>query len=729
MHNDTPITDNAQDKLGFGEMARHLSGVLLRKDLPGGFVVGIEGAWGSGKSSLANLTLMQLEGYDHGPIIIRFSPWLIGSRDDLLHQFFIALDSSISKHLPDQRRRHAKTLIRSYARAVARASPVIGAAAEAAVAFSSIPSGGILSRFVNCVANVAPDDETPSLYQLKEGLCSELKNLRKPTLVFIDDLDRLEPLEATEVLRLVKAVADFPNITYILAYDPQRLARCLQTATGYEEGEAYIEKIVQTAVKVPQPMHFDLRSWLYEEVRALVTPSTVSDGAWERLERAVSVWCHEYVTTPRDIVRVSNAMKVYVAPVADKVDIADGLFIQIVRNHSPKLYSWIESYVAKEFGSDSNNENTAWTDTVRDSFATLDEEVLSEIGKTDEELGRLMANLQQHLPRLRIQDSGELSPSQMESSNHYAAEHRLWSASYFRFYFALSVPSGSINDYEVQMFLSECENSSQTAVESFDRLCRTTRPQGGNMAQVLFSRILEQGERWSSNQVGGLFSVLGRTMDEFALNSRMQLGSPPRFYKETSEALRLLRHLGAEERMKVLKHSFENASSLVWLSGIVGEAIKEHGFGGFSGKPEATRLLNKREFEYVREEYLNFMKRIDLYNLREKPYFLGGMYVWYWAGGEAEARAWVEKESAEDLAFLDLLGRMFSSSARWPSMDPVFDGYLAADTLDMFFVSAESVKERLTGVAMKEAHPYEMRACAQTILERIEDKPQIGLSK
>lgn len=55
MNNDMPICGPDEDKLGFNEMARHLADVFLRNDLFEGFVVGIEGAWGSGKSSLVNL--------------------------------------------------------------------------------------------------------------------------------------------------------------------------------------------------------------------------------------------------------------------------------------------------------------------------------------------------------------------------------------------------------------------------------------------------------------------------------------------------------------------------------------------------------------------------------------------------------------------------------------------------------------------------------------------------
>ena len=64
--------------------------------------------------------------------------------------------------------------------------------------------------------------------------------LEHPIVVFVDYLDRLEPSEAAEVLRLVKVVVDFPNVAYILAYDPEVLAlRTLYFAHRSDESFQY----------------------------------------------------------------------------------------------------------------------------------------------------------------------------------------------------------------------------------------------------------------------------------------------------------------------------------------------------------------------------------------------------------------------------------------------------------------------------------------------------------
>jgi predicted KAP-like P-loop ATPase len=85
---DTPLSCTGHDRLGFGEIAHHLATAFLQNDLSQGFVIGVEGAWGSGKSSLVNMTLNELGNKEDGPHVVRFAPWLVGSRNELLIQLF-----------------------------------------------------------------------------------------------------------------------------------------------------------------------------------------------------------------------------------------------------------------------------------------------------------------------------------------------------------------------------------------------------------------------------------------------------------------------------------------------------------------------------------------------------------------------------------------------------------------------------------------------------------------
>src|SRR5450755_3400008 len=55
-----------------------------------------------------------------------------------------------------------------------------------------------------------------SMSEVKAEIAEDLRALRAPILVVLDDLDRLTPQETLEALQLIKANGDFPNLIYLI---------------------------------------------------------------------------------------------------------------------------------------------------------------------------------------------------------------------------------------------------------------------------------------------------------------------------------------------------------------------------------------------------------------------------------------------------------------------------------------------------------------------------------
>jgi hypothetical protein len=87
------------------------------------------------------------------------------------------------------------------------------------------------------------------LQEQKKAAALALAALSRRIVVFIDDLDRLEPTEIAEVLRLVRAVADFPNVIYVLSYDSNAVTSALEAVLEIEDGTEYLEKFIQVNFK------------------------------------------------------------------------------------------------------------------------------------------------------------------------------------------------------------------------------------------------------------------------------------------------------------------------------------------------------------------------------------------------------------------------------------------------------------------------------------------------
>jgi hypothetical protein len=183
------------------------------------------------------------------------------------------------------------------------------------------------------------------LSQLKERLVSSLRDLGHRFIVTIDDVDRLEPQEVIEVLRLARSVADFPNVIYLLCYDSEILSHSIEVAAKVKNGKAYLEKIVQLTVTVPKPEPFQLRNWFGEELRGIA--ATKSDDELSRLKSIIDQEGGRQLKSPRAVVRALDSIRFFWPPLRTvQGDLADLVWLQLIKDGNPQLFRWVESYCA-----------------------------------------------------------------------------------------------------------------------------------------------------------------------------------------------------------------------------------------------------------------------------------------------------------------------------------------------------------------------------------------------
>lgn len=76
---DAAVEDVPEDRYGFSNIAENISRSILSLPQDASNIVGIEGAWGSGKTSLLNLILKNLTlNKDSHTHVLHISPWLSG---------------------------------------------------------------------------------------------------------------------------------------------------------------------------------------------------------------------------------------------------------------------------------------------------------------------------------------------------------------------------------------------------------------------------------------------------------------------------------------------------------------------------------------------------------------------------------------------------------------------------------------------------------------------------
>lgn len=313
-----PIETKSDDSLNRGEFIGRLSKSLVTsRGISTGIVVGLTGSWGSGKSSLLNLLREHLKLQYPEILIVNFDPWLVSGRDDLITQFLAQVIGTINSEpkLHDKLKSISKTL----AKYGSQLSPIVNVVK---------PGLGTILRSSFAVVEQALSG-TKDLFRLRKDLEAELEKAGLPIVVMIDELDRVEDQEVRAVAQLVRAVADFRSISYILAFDAERVTDALGGAGDKteraERGKAYLEKIVQLQIPVP----IMLEEEILKLIESSLLPILVELGAPkdalsnERYREVASALTSGVISTPRDVKRLIGTFHAIVGMVFGEVDWID----------------------------------------------------------------------------------------------------------------------------------------------------------------------------------------------------------------------------------------------------------------------------------------------------------------------------------------------------------------------------------------------------------------------
>ncbi len=294
---DAPAT---KDLLGFKPHAERLA-ALIQKQIPdkASFVIGIEGEWGEGKSSFINLlkAVFPTEETDEArPTIVDFNPWWFEGSDQLLRHFFDELLGQIDRS--GRWTAPARKFMRGLAGLLdggGKAAQLVSDPGVIAAGKTAEKAGGLLKKLGG--------EKTRSAQVLKASSKHVLEAQRFKTVVFIDDLDRLPAREIVELFRVIKAVADLPNIVYVIAYDRAIVASALDEVHK-GRGEAYLEKIVQLPYRLPKPTPAAFRAYWRRGLGVLPSfKDKLADSTADTAD-CLQVLVDAFVQTPRDMKRL-----------------------------------------------------------------------------------------------------------------------------------------------------------------------------------------------------------------------------------------------------------------------------------------------------------------------------------------------------------------------------------------------------------------------------------------
>ena len=323
---DKPINKISEDLLGRAPFSFQLAKAITNYKENSGLVIGIYGSWGTGKTSIINMIENEISNFeDDKTIFIRFSPWNYSDKDSLIRLFF----ESLKIKLNIQRNKKINNAIDNYLEALDILT---------IFPFFNTNLVGIFKKIIKSIRN---NNEISDLETNKRSLEKHLVETNKKIIVVIDDLDRLTNIQIREIFQLVKQVADFPNLIYILSMDRDVVARAL-TEVQNIDGNDYLEKIVQIPFEIPKIGKDKLQNILNNKIENIINSSN------EKIDININYWskvyfkCIEpYINTIRDVNRVINTFQFRFPVLIQETCFEDLFAITVLEVLEPKLYKWI----------------------------------------------------------------------------------------------------------------------------------------------------------------------------------------------------------------------------------------------------------------------------------------------------------------------------------------------------------------------------------------------------
>lgn len=719
---DRPLRRGEEDKLGFRETARRIAISLVDHSSNGGLVVGIEGKWGSGKSSLLSLIERELEELpeDQKPSVVSFRPWLVGNRDTLLANLFallkIEIDEVVSeasdapRALPIKAKAAAEAL-RKFVAGLGRAGAIVEVAGDA-TGFSPLTWIG---RCLKALRSYGKDKsaETP-LDELKENLVRSLRDLGHRFIITIDDVDRLEPVEAIEVLRLARSVADFPNVIYLLCYDREVLSHSIEQAAGIKSGQSYIEKIVQLTVMVPTPEPFQLRQWFGEELQSI--GSAKNDDELARLQSIIDSEGARQLKSPRSVVRVLDSIRFFWPSLRDTgADLADLVWLQLLKSGNSSLYIWVEEYYATAAVLSLGNARIDDSHRAK-QLAALHETV--ETGYFENDIYKHYFSEQ--LPGFEIDYSkdgdGFKLHQKISDGTLYKAinNRRISSPDHYRLYFTLSGPSHALTHKNFDTFWSAFESGTDQMEDLILELHTEDFAGSLGKADVLFERIKGVTHKvLTAAQSKVLLIALSNVMDKCYRTRPFDIYWVNSLWDRAERLVPvLLSQLSANERESTLDTMFKDGKAVGWLTTLFRRDTFSQGRYGDQQRPEYDWLFTGAELDRIAEIMISRYRAMSSAEVLAVINPASMLFAWQQGGDEDGPRQIVKSCIETDEGLIETLERL---TTKIHSSDRGSFSVIRKDNIERFLdytIAEERIKalqanEMLSGRAKNLAEAFD----------------------
>lgn len=318
--------------------------------------ISIQGSWGSGKTSIMKMVEHEIE---KDVIPVFFNTWQF-SQFELGNSLAFSMIKVLLNKLHDD-----DSFIKHFTSVCSNALTT---------ALKSVSIYNINVDLKKCTEKTADDNYSEQIENLHQHFQEVVdraceREHKDRVVIFVDDLDRLLPSKAVELLEVLKLFLDCKQCVFVLAIDYEVVIRGAIKKYGfasynsekidekernreYEKGKSFFDKIIQVPFKVPVAV-YDIKNYLKDGFNKINLKIDDND-----LQDYIELCASSIGSNPRSLKRLLNAFLLLTFIGESSIDLnnkdkAKLLFAALcLQQYNEKIYNLIVSHCKCDLNDD-----------------------------------------------------------------------------------------------------------------------------------------------------------------------------------------------------------------------------------------------------------------------------------------------------------------------------------------------------------------------------------------
>ncbi|MFR9652825.1 MAG: P-loop NTPase fold protein [Rikenellaceae bacterium] len=345
----TPIEIDAENPFANCKLNRERYADVLTsivESYKDGFVLAINGKWGTGKTTFMNMWRQSLENKEYRTIY--FNAW----ENDFTSEPMVAILGEL-KSLTATENSLFDNILEKSAKFSSAILPILAKTAATLAGFGGVADAiEKTSEAALCLINneiEEYDKKKEALSEIKKDLAEFIKENcgDKPLVFIVDELDRCRPDYAVEVLEKIKHLFAVEGVVFVLSIDKEQLghAVCGYYGSAKIDSREYLRRFVDLEYTIPEPDYNLYTNHLCETSGVDSIKSAISDTSQrEYIVSIIGHYCKNGRFSLRQIDKIFALAKITMrsSPMTSlKFEIA--VLLIIIKEFHSKLYGELKN--------------------------------------------------------------------------------------------------------------------------------------------------------------------------------------------------------------------------------------------------------------------------------------------------------------------------------------------------------------------------------------------------